>query len=100
MDMQQSSSDFRPSRQLSRKPRWRQKSVGVEGPLGARGRLGRQKACPEANLDTCRGAVLGEWAAEEGNYARAVSDWQKLSELVGGDERLRVKIDSLREVVP
>ena len=42
----------------------------------------------------------GEWAAEEGNYARAVSDWQKLLELVGDDERLRVKIDSLREVVP
>ena len=42
----------------------------------------------------------GEWAAEDGNYARAVSDWRKLSKLVGGDERLRVKIDSLNEVMP
>ena len=42
----------------------------------------------------------GEWAAEEGNYVRAVSDWEKLSELVGGDERLQVKIDSLNEVIP
>ena len=42
----------------------------------------------------------GEWTAEVGNHARAVSDWQKLSELVGGDERLRVKIDSLNKVMP
>ena len=42
----------------------------------------------------------GEWPAEVGNHARAVSDWQKLSELVGGDERLRVKIDSLNKVMP
>ena len=42
----------------------------------------------------------GEWAAEDGNYARAVGDWQKLLELVGDDERLRAKIDSLYEVMP
>ena len=42
----------------------------------------------------------GEWAAEDGNYVRAVGDWQKLLELVGDDERLRAKIDSLYEVMP
>ena len=63
VDMQKSSSDVRPSRPLSRKLGWRQKSVCVEGPLGARGRLGRQEAWPEANLDVRRPveAVLEAW---------------------------------------
>ena len=42
----------------------------------------------------------GEWAAEDGNYVRAIGDWQKLLELVGDDEQLRAKIDSLYEVMP
>ena len=56
--MHQSSCDVRPSRDLSRKSGGQQKGVGVEGARGARGRLGRQEACPEARPEACRKAVL------------------------------------------
>lgn len=41
----------------------------------------------------------GEWAVEEGDFKRGIESWQTLLSLVGEDERLRAKIDSLYEVM-
>jgi len=41
----------------------------------------------------------GEWAVEEGDIKRGIESWQTLLSLVGEDERLRAKIDSLYEVM-